>query len=69
MVLQSLQMFAAIVHLQDPQVILLLVPRVLTEDEGKCRHACNRFSDVAVVKAAPLVGGSSGSATSPGRMS
>ncbi len=68
-VLQPLQMFAAIVHLQPPQVILLLVPRVLTGDEGRCRHACNRFSDVAVVKATPLVGGSSGSATSPGGMS
>ncbi len=46
-----------------------LVLRVLTGGEGRRWHACNRFGDIAVVKAAPLVGGSSGSATSPGRMS
>ncbi len=42
---------------------------VLTGGEGRCWNACNRFGDAAVVKAAPLAGGSSGSATSPGRMS
>ncbi len=41
----------------------VLDPRVLTV----CKS--NRFGDVAVVKASPLVGGSSGSATSPGGMS
>ncbi len=46
-----------------------LVSWVLTGGEGRYWHTCNRFGDVAVVKAAPLVGGSSGSATSPGRMS
>ncbi len=45
------------------------VSGVLTEGEGRRWHACNRFGDVAVAKATPLVGGSSGSATSPGRMS
>ncbi len=45
------------------------VSGVLTGGEGRCWHACNRFGDVAVVKATPLIGGSSGSATSPGRMS
>ncbi len=44
------------------------VSGVLTGGEGRCWDACNRFGVVAV-KAAPLVGGSSGSATSPGRMS
>ncbi len=47
----------------------VLVPRVLTEGEGRCWHPCNRFSDVAVVKTTPLFGGSSGSATSPGGIS
>ncbi len=47
----------------------VLVSWVLTGGEGRCWNACNRFGDVAEVKAAPLVGGSSGSATSPGRMS
>ncbi len=47
----------------------VLVSGVLTGGEGRCWHACNRFGDVAVVKAAPLFGGSSGSATSPGGMS
>ncbi len=45
------------------------VSGVLTGGEDRRWHACNRFSDVAVVNATPLVGGSSGSATSPGRMS
>ncbi len=35
----------------------VLVSGVLTGDEGRCRYACNRFGDVAVVKATPLVGG------------
>ncbi len=43
----------------------VLVSGVLTGGEGRCWNACYRFGDVAVVKAAPLVGGSSGSATSP----
>ncbi len=47
----------------------LLVSGVLTGGEGRCWNAYNRFGDVTVVKAAPLVGGSSGSVTSPGRMS
>ncbi len=42
----------------------VLVSEVLTGSEGRCWNACNRFGDVAVVKAAPPVGGSSGSATS-----
>ncbi len=46
----------------------VLVSGVLTGGGDRCWNACNRFGDVAVVKAAPLVGGSSGSATSPGRM-
>ncbi len=45
------------------------VPRVLSGGESRRWHACNRFDDFAVMKATPLVGGSSGSATSPGRMS
>ncbi len=45
------------------------VAGVVTGGEGRRWHACNRFGDVSVVKATPLVGGSSGSATSPGRMS
>ncbi len=46
------------------------VSGVLTGSEGRRWHACHRFDDVAVVKVTPLVGGggSSGSATSPGRM-
>ncbi len=36
------------------------VSRVLTGCEGRRWHACNRFGDVAVVKAAPLVGGAVG---------
>ncbi len=47
----------------------VLVSGVLTGGEGRCWNACNRFGDVAVVEAAPLVGGSSGSATSLGGMS
>ncbi len=47
----------------------VLVSGVLTGGEGRWWNDCNRFGDVAVVKAAQLVGGSSGSATSPGRMS
>ncbi len=47
----------------------VLVSGVLTGCGGRCWNACNRFADVAVVKAAALIGGSSGSATSPGRMS
>ncbi len=47
----------------------ILVSGVLTGGEGRCWSACNRFGDVAGVKAAPLVRGSSGSATSPGHMS
>ncbi len=43
----------------------VLVLWVLTGGEGRWRHACNRVGDVAVVKATPLVGGNSGSATSP----
>ncbi len=42
---------------------------VLTEGEGRCCHACNCFGDVVVVRATPMVGGSSGSATTPGGMS
>ncbi len=45
------------------------VSGVLTGGEGRCWNAFNRFGDFAVVKAAPLVGESSGSATSPGRRS
>ncbi len=33
---------------------------VLTRGEGRCRNACNRFGDVAVLKAMPLVGGAVG---------
>ncbi len=47
----------------------VLVSGVLTGGQGRWWNDCNRFGDVAVVKAAPLVGGSSGSATSSGRMS
>ncbi len=36
------------------------VSGVLMEGEDGCRHACNRFSNVAVVKATPLVGGAVG---------
>ncbi len=46
----------------------VVVSGVLTEGGDGCWHACNRFGDVVVVKATPLVGGSSGSATSPGGM-
>ncbi len=45
------------------------VSGMLTGGEGRCWNACNRFGDVVVVMAVPLVGGSCGSATSPGRMS
>ncbi len=45
------------------------VSGVLMRGEDRRWHACHRFGDVAVMKATPLVGGSSGSATSPGRMS
>ncbi len=47
----------------------VLASGVLTGGEGRCWNACHSFGDVAVVKAAPLVRGSSGTATSPGRMS
>ncbi len=46
----------------------VFVSGVLTGGEGGCWNACNRFGYVALMKAAPLVGGSSGSATPPGRM-
>ncbi len=45
------------------------VSGLLTGGEGRCWHTCYHFGDVTVVKATPLVGGSSGSATSPHRMS
>ncbi len=44
------------------------VSRVITEREGGCRHSCNLFRDDAVVKAMPLFGSSTGSATSLGGM-
>ncbi len=71
---------AAVVAYERPDVVsnsvaeasagdTVLVSEVLTGSEGRRWHAWSRFGDVVVVKAAPLVGGSSGSATSPGRMS
>ncbi len=48
--------------------VSVVVSGVLPEGGDGCWHACNRFGDVMVVKATPLVGGSSGSATSPGGM-
>ncbi len=53
----------------DPTGDSVLVSGVLTGGKDNCWIACNCFGDVVVVKAAPLVGGSSGSATSPSRMS
>ncbi len=47
----------------------VVVSGVLMEDEDGCWHACNRFGDAVVVKATPLIGGSSGSSTSPSGMS
>ncbi len=38
----------------------VLVFGVLTRSEGRCWNACNSFGDVAVLKAAPLVGGAVG---------
>ncbi len=38
----------------------VLVSGVLTGGEGRRWNACNRFGDVAVVKAAPRVGGAVG---------
>ncbi len=34
----------------------VLVSGVLAGGEGRCWNACNRFGDVAMVKATPLVG-------------
>ncbi len=42
----------------------IAVSRMVAEGEERCCHAYNRFGGVAVVKAMPLFGGSSGSATS-----
>ncbi len=46
-----------------------LVSGVLPGGEGRCWNACARFGDVVVAKSVPLIGGSSGSETSPGHMS
>ncbi len=46
-----------------------LVSGVLTGGKGRCWNACNRFGDVAAAKSAPLIGGNSGTDTSPGHIS